>query len=103
MKGGSRGETSEEEREEKKKNTRGISSAALLGSACCHGNSSEARRAADRQIPSFLISASLYVSHPDISGQLILVPGCICLLFFADEKWIDSKEATGYFTHTPTV
>lgn len=67
-------------RKTRKRSTRGISSATLLGSACCHSNSSKARRAADRQIPSFVISASLYVSRPDISGQLILVPGCACLL-----------------------
>lgn len=76
----SQGQITEEKR---KKNAKRISSATPLGSACCHGNSSEARRAADRQVRSILNSASLYYSHPDINGQLILVLVSFLLFFLS--------------------
>lgn len=66
-----RGRLRKRGKKEKKGIQEEISSAALLGSARRHGNSSEARRTADKRIRSFLVSASLYVSHPEISGQLI--------------------------------
>lgn len=66
-----RGRLKKRGKKEKKGIQEEISSAALLGSARRHGNSSEARRTADKRIRSFLVSASLYVSHPEISGQLI--------------------------------
>lgn len=75
-----------------KRNTRRISSTTLLDSERRHGNSSEARRAADGQIRSLLlISASLYVSRPEISGQLISVPGCVCRLLLPPPLPLDQK------------